>query len=130
MRDRGFALLEVIVAAALLVTLAAGVSQSVAAAMRERQASRFRAVATIAAGNKNEELRSVPLTDLASGADFLDATGESIGAGSAPPASAVYIRRWTVQPLESDFEVVALRVQVLTRDGSIRSSLTTIRAGR
>jgi prepilin-type N-terminal cleavage/methylation domain-containing protein len=130
MRDRGFALLEVIVAAALLVALAAGVSRIVAAAIREGHASRLRAVATIAAGDKGEELRSVPLTDLASGADYLDASGESIGTGTAPPRSAVYLRRWTIQPLGSDPEVFALRVEVLTRDGSVSARLTTVRAGR
>ncbi len=130
MRNRGFALLEVIVAAALLVTLAAGVSRVVAAAVREGKASRLRAVATIAAGNKIEELRSVPLADLAGGNDYLDATGASIGAAAPVPPLAVYVRRWTVQPLGGDPDVCALTVDVFTRDGSHPARLVTVRAAR
>ena len=130
MRDRGFALLEVIVAAALLIVLAAGVSRIVAAAIREGLAARLRAVATIAAADKSEELRSVPLTDLVSGADYLDAAGASIGTGPAPPRSAVYTRRWTVQAVGSDPEVFALCVKVFMRDGSLSARVTTLRAGR
>ncbi|SRR6266542_908337 len=130
MRDRGFALLEVIVAAALLVALAAGVSRVVAAAVREGYASRLRAVATIAAGDKTEELRSLSPADLASGTDYLDAAGESIGSGIPAPQSAVYLRRWTVQPLDGDPEVFALSVDVFTRDGSHSAGVTTVRAAR
>jgi prepilin-type N-terminal cleavage/methylation domain-containing protein len=130
MRDRGFALLEVIVAAALLVALAAGVSRIVAAAIREGLASRLRAVATIAAADKSEELRSLPLTDLMSGGDYLDGAGESIGSGPALPRSAVYTRRWTVQAVDSDPEVFALCVEVFLRDGSLTARVTTLRAGR
>ncbi len=31
--------------------------------------------------------------------DFLDGGGNWVGTGSTPPASAVYIRRWSIQPL-------------------------------
>jgi prepilin-type N-terminal cleavage/methylation domain-containing protein len=128
MRDRGFALLEVIVAAALLVVLAAGVSRIVAAAVREGHASRLRAVATLAAADKIEELRSLPLAELAGGADYLDARGASVG-GAAPPA-AVYSRQWTVQAVDGDPDIVALRVDVFARDGSLSARLLTVRAGR
>jgi hypothetical protein len=45
--------------------------------------------------------------------DYLDATGRWVGRGSSVPATAVYIRRWAVQPHASDpdnllvFDVVA-----------------------
>ena len=129
MRDRGFALLEVIVAAALLVVLAAGVSRVVAAAMREGHASRLRAVATVAAADKIEELRSLTFAGVIGGADYLDASGASIGGDAAPPA-AVYSRQWTVQPLDGDPDIVALRVDVVARDGSLSARLVTVRAGR
>ena len=128
MRDRGFALLEVIVAVALLVVLAAGVSRIVAAGVREGHASRLRAVATLAAADKIEELRSLTLAELVGGADYLDATGASIG--SAAPPAAVYSRQWTVQPLDGDPDIVALRVDVFARDGSLSARLLTVRAGR
>ncbi len=129
MRDRGFALLEVIVAAALLVVLAAGVSRIVAAATREGHASRLRAVATVVAADKIEELRALPFAEVIGGGDYLDASGASIGSGAAPRA-AVYSRQWTVQPLDGDPEIVALRVDVVARDGSLSARLVTVRAAR
>ncbi len=34
--------------------------------------------------------------------DFLDGNGVWVGTGSTPPASAVYIRRWSIQPLPTN----------------------------
>jgi hypothetical protein len=34
--------------------------------------------------------------------DFLDGGGNWVGTGSTPPASAVYIRRWSIQPLPTN----------------------------
>jgi hypothetical protein len=34
--------------------------------------------------------------------DFLDGGGNWVGTGSRPPASAVYIRRWSIQPLPTN----------------------------
>jgi prepilin-type N-terminal cleavage/methylation domain-containing protein len=34
--------------------------------------------------------------------DFLDANGQWVGTGSTPPASAVYIRRWSITPLPTN----------------------------
>ena len=34
--------------------------------------------------------------------DFLAEDGTSLGGGTAPPAGAVYIRRWSVEPLPTD----------------------------
>ena len=34
--------------------------------------------------------------------DFLDGAGTWVGTGSNPPASAVYIRRWSIQPLPTN----------------------------
>jgi prepilin-type N-terminal cleavage/methylation domain-containing protein len=131
MRDRGFALLEVLIAAALLVTLAAGMSRVLAAVIREVHASRQRAVATIVAAGKLEELRSAPAGERAGGgADYLDAAGETIATGTPIPDSAVYIRRWTVDPRSADSDVSALRVEVATRDGVLRARLITIVAAR
>jgi prepilin-type N-terminal cleavage/methylation domain-containing protein len=31
--------------------------------------------------------------------DFIDANGRSLGGGTAPPAGAVYVRRWSIAPL-------------------------------
>jgi hypothetical protein len=34
--------------------------------------------------------------------DFLDQNGASLGGGTAPPAGAVYIRRWSIEPLPTN----------------------------
>jgi prepilin-type N-terminal cleavage/methylation domain-containing protein len=34
--------------------------------------------------------------------DFLDGGGSWVGTGSTPPATAVYIRRWSIQPLPTN----------------------------
>jgi prepilin-type N-terminal cleavage/methylation domain-containing protein len=34
--------------------------------------------------------------------DFLDGNGAWVGTGATPPASAVYIRRWSIQPLPTN----------------------------
>ena len=34
--------------------------------------------------------------------DFLDGNGQSLGGGTAPPANAIYVRRWTVEPLPTN----------------------------
>ena len=34
--------------------------------------------------------------------DFLDGNGGWVGTGTTPPASAVYIRRWSIQPLPTN----------------------------
>jgi type II secretory pathway pseudopilin PulG len=34
--------------------------------------------------------------------DFLDGNGVWVGTGTTPPASAVYIRRWSIQPLPTN----------------------------
>src|SRR5262249_23321430 len=55
--------------------------------------------------------------------DYLDAAGASLGGGSAPPAAAVYVRRWSIDPLPSDPDnVLILQVFVTSVDGSRRTS--------
>jgi len=130
MRDRGFALLEVIVAAALLAVLAAGMARIVAAAVHEGRSSRLRAIATVAAADKLEELRSVSPADAGSGTDYLDAAGAALGAGAGAAPSTVYTRQWMVQPLDGDPDVVALRVDVFLRGGALAARLITVRAAR
>jgi len=48
--------------------------------------------------------------------DYLDAYGAWVGAGAAPPAGAIYVRRWSVEPLPTNpnntlvFQVLVGRV--------------------
>jgi hypothetical protein len=66
--------------------------------------------------------------------DYLDAQGAWCGTGAAPPAGAVFVRRWAIVPFASDpLNTIALHVLVLPlADGTdLRSPraahLTTIR---
>ena len=34
--------------------------------------------------------------------DFLDGHGRSLGTGATPPAAAVYVRRWSIEPLPTN----------------------------
>ena len=50
--------------------------------------------------------------------DYLDRSGRNLGGGARPPAGAVYVRRWSIQPLPENPDH-ALIVQVLvTRDAA------------
>lgn len=158
---RGFALLEVLITAGLLVGIAAGASQIVAIAIRASHGARVRTMSTLLAAEKMEQLRSLawthtttsspaisisfsdvttdlssdPASDAGPGllpspdgtlqgnvpayVDYLDGEGRWLGSGTAPPGSAVYIRRWAVQPLASDPEnILVFQVVVTARSAS------------
>lgn len=111
--DDGFSLVEVIAAALVLATAAAGVVGLCVTAVRQTNAARIQTSATLLALDKLEGLRERPgLNASPAGAlennlpgyvDYLDAYGRSAGPSAGqPPSSAVYIRRWSVQPLPDD----------------------------
>ena len=56
--------------------------------------------------------------------DYVDGAGRWVGHGSVPPSSAVFIRRWAVQPLANDPErTLVLQVLVTTvRDDRSRTA--------
>ncbi|MEO8075627.1 MAG: prepilin-type N-terminal cleavage/methylation domain-containing protein [Acidobacteriota bacterium] len=58
--DAGFGLIEVLVASALLVTIALGVAHVVGAAVRVSREARVRTMTATVAGQKMEQLRSLP----------------------------------------------------------------------
>ena len=55
--------------------------------------------------------------------DYLDASGAWVGRGQAIPATAVYVRRWSVQPHASDPDNVLVLEVVVGRRGSTGSQL-------
>jgi type II secretory pathway pseudopilin PulG len=64
---RGFALLEVLITAGIVVAVAAGASQIVAIAIRAGHAARVRTMATMLAAQKMEQLRSLAWTHITAG---------------------------------------------------------------
>jgi hypothetical protein len=88
--ERGFGLAEALISAGLLVAVAAGVTQVLIAAVRVTDAARLRTVATIAAVQKMEQLRSLAWTerrDPASGT-LLRVSDYTTDVSSDPPTGA------------------------------------------
>ena len=151
---KGFSLVEVLVAMALVATSALGLAELFALSSRVSQESRIDTAATLAAETKMAQLRALTLVWDTSGApvassglawsaastltmnvdgfvDYLDEGGGVVGVGVQPPRTAVYLRRWSIQPLPADpanavvLQVVAARV---TRPNSRDAHLVSILA--
>jgi len=138
--SRGFSLLEVLVATAIMVVAAAGLAQSFAIASRANRSARATTMAALLAQQKMEQLRGlawsvdpfgVPLGDAALGAsppgsldantagycDFVDASGNALGGGTTPPSGAIYVRRWSIDPLPANPGTLVLNVSVARLPG-------------
>jgi prepilin-type N-terminal cleavage/methylation domain-containing protein len=127
---RGFSLIEVLVAMAVMSTATIAIAQLSIVSVRLNRVARSTTVATVLALQKMEQLQSAAWTELApspSGAlgqnsagycDFLDGNGRMLGNGTSPPAGAVFVRRWSIEPLAAGG---ALAIQVsLTPVGAAR----------
>jgi hypothetical protein len=53
--------------------------------------------------------------------DFLDAAGRWVGSGTTPPPAAVFVRRWSVEPLPAEADAVLMLQVLVTRVGPERS---------
>jgi hypothetical protein len=133
----GFTLLEVLVATTLLFVAVAALAGLSVMATQANATAKTATFAALLAAQKIEQLRALPwgydalgnprsdvgltispadaLSQNAAGyCDFLDANGASLGGGPSPPAGAVFVRRWSIQPLPSN-PANALVFQVLVR---------------
>jgi len=137
---RGFSIIEVLMATALMVTAVASLAQLFALSTTRNTSAKNTTFAAVLAQQKMEQLRSLtwgfdslglPTTDTTTDTtkfpetaggtglspspvntlqqnvvgwvDYLDAKGQELGgATAAPPTSAVYIRRWMVEPLPTN----------------------------
>jgi type II secretory pathway pseudopilin PulG len=137
---RGFSIIEVLMATALMVTAVASLAQLFALSTKRNTSAKNTTFAALLAQQKMEQLRALtwgfdviglPITDTSTDTtkspetgggtglspspvntlqqnvvgyvDYLDAKGQSLGGASAvPPVSAVYIRRWMVEPLPTN----------------------------
>ena len=71
----GFALLEVLIASALIATIAAGATALISTALKASRQSRVRTMATVLAAKKMEQLRSLTWTHIVT-------SGPAISTGS------------------------------------------------
>lgn len=147
--ERGFTIVETIVCAGLLATLAAGGSHLVARAVQDAESVRVRTVAAVAALQKMEQLRSLAWdvhadsqTDLAfdepaaGGAGLLpsppgtldhDVAGQvdylsadGVWLSAIPTGAAVFARRWSIDAHPADPHTLVLRVVVTHARGPMR----------
>jgi prepilin-type N-terminal cleavage/methylation domain-containing protein len=117
-RDRernGFTLIEVLVAAGLMATLALGVAPLFAIAADRNRVARLQTLATLFAWQKVEEIKSLDPAGLARSAagsldsdsagyfDYLDVRGAPVGPAdsSAPSGGATFVRRWAIAPMSA-----------------------------
>jgi type II secretory pathway pseudopilin PulG len=127
--ERGFTLVEVLVAMLLLAGTLSALASLIVLAVRVAAGAREQTMTAVLAAQKIEELRStlagtVPTsggsldTSLPGYGDWLDGTGQS-----AASATAVYVRRWAVGPLPaaSDVAVVQVLVSTVPRDRIVAS---------
>jgi prepilin-type N-terminal cleavage/methylation domain-containing protein len=69
--------------------------------------------------------------DTAGYVDYLDALGEPLGGGDAPPPGARYRRRWAVSLADGNPDLLALRVRVVAVAGEAElAGAATLRARR
>lgn len=149
--QRGFSLIEVVVAVSVLSVGVSALAQLTVVSGRASVAAAQADIIRNVAREKMEQLRALPFTsedgmlpvtdfasDLAvtpaSGAggaglgvwsgdsllsnvagycDFLDGSGRWLAAGPAPPRNAVWVRRWSVQPLGGLADALLLQVVVV-----------------
>jgi prepilin-type N-terminal cleavage/methylation domain-containing protein len=137
--QRGFTLVEVLIATTIVAAAAAALVQLLVMATAANARAKTTTLATVLAVQKTEQLRSLvwgfdpvegPVSDprlaaspadslttnSAGFCDFLDGHGEPLGEGPRPPAGAVYLRRWSIEPLPGDPDnVLVLQVLVTQR---------------
>ena len=139
MQARGFTLVEVLVALTILLLALLAAAQTLTLAAAAVHDSRVHTLTTTAAAQRVEQLMAldwVALTPSPANAlehntngfvDFLDAEGRVVGAAAVPPADAVFVRRWAVDPPVTGV-AHALVIRVLVR--SLAADLAGARGAR
>ena len=122
--QRGFSLVEVVVAMAIMITATIAVAQLSIVAVRANRVARSTTVATVLAVQKMEQLQSAGWTELTTSpsdalvhntngyCDFLDRNGRTLAAGTSPPVGAVFVRRWAIDPLATG-DALVIQVSVI-----------------
>jgi prepilin-type N-terminal cleavage/methylation domain-containing protein len=132
--QRGFSLVETVVAASLLAVALVTLAQFVDAGVRSGAAARARAATTLMAAQKMEQIRALPWEAIAAmrpdATDYLDAAGDECCTGAtAPCGDAVYVRRWSATSVPFSAGVLIIDVDVrLIGKGHGSTNLVTARA--
>ena len=132
--ERGFSLLEAVIAAGMVAGAFAALAQLLAMSIASNTSARSSSAATVLAGQKMEQLRALPWGALTPGGtlggdvDYLDLAGNVLAERGARPPGTVYERRWSVQPAAGGGGGLALQVRVTC--GNNDAWLATIRKRR
>lgn len=110
--DRGFSLLEVLVATSILVVGVAALAQLLVLARSANARAQQTTAATVLAQQKIEDLvpaaaagglaaspQGTLTASIAGYCDFVDRTGRVLDGGPPAPVGSAYVRRWQVDPL-------------------------------
>jgi prepilin-type N-terminal cleavage/methylation domain-containing protein len=133
--QRGFSLVETIIATSLLAVALVTLAQLVGAAVQAGAAARSRSTAGLIAGQKMEQLRALPwlaVAGMPADTDFLDASGRERCPGVTDPCGeAVYVRRTSVAVAPFSAGVLLIEVEVRpVGNGHGGATLVTARARR
>ena len=132
--QRGFSLVETLVATSLLAGALVALAQFVGAAVQTGAVGSARAATTLIAIQKVEQIRALPWEVLAAmpaeTTEYLDAAGhERCPGATAPCGDAMYVRRWTTAFAPFSAGVLIIEVDVsLTGRGHGGTTLVTARA--
>lgn len=133
MGERGFSLVETLIATALLAGALVTLAQFVSAATQSGAAARTRLHTALMAEQKMEQLRALPYSALAllpPAVDYLDAQGNGqCAAATNACGDAVYVRQWSSRPASFSAGVLIIQVEVgLVGKGHGSTTFLTARA--
>jgi type II secretory pathway pseudopilin PulG len=121
--ERGFSLIETVVAAGIVAGAFAALAQVFALSIAHNVAARNGSTAMLLAAQKMEQLRGlIPGIDLNEGgtlgssvagfADYLDQAGNILGVDGSVPPGTVYVRRWSVAAMSAKPDLLVIQVMV------------------
>jgi Tfp pilus assembly protein PilV len=116
--ERGFSLLEALVATAIVIVGLTGLAQLLVISPAANRAAKSASVAAMLAQDKMERLVAFADTGPAE-CDYFDSSGRALGIGDgamAPPGTA-YVRSWSNEPAPESLSELSVWQVIVTRIG-------------